>query len=864
MNFADAPTVQRPATSQTGLDYSKAPLTQAPPPSHSFDDVSERLRLRVRDVCAHLLPGGRVVSGHYEIGDLAGNRGKSLKVDLGAGSWRDYAAGDSGGDLIALWAARFGLSQGDAKDEAAAWLGLPDANGAPPRKIAGQAKPPAPAQSLAEAPEDEDPNWWRRVEAAGKWTYADASGKPVAVVYRFNHPITGKKTIRPWDVARGEWKHLEGLRPLYNLPEILAAPLDRPVVLVEGEKTAEAVREVGYVATSMMGGAQAARVTDWTPLRGRNIIRWADADPPAEPGKARAADGWLKLTGECLAATGAASIRDVAVPAGKPPKWDAYDSLPEERKALIEAAERWPAETAKIAETGMASDVRAGSGAFGNFARGIPSEYEPFESLDLGLIGSGARAAPSMPTEVFGAFWAPLLGRMAERAGAPVDYVACSLLAGAASLIGDSRRVSAHAEWQEPCILWIGLVGNPSSGKSPARDRILSVLRQIELERARGFPELLRAWQTTAEAAKVAEAAWKTAVETAVGRGEPAPIKPASADVPPQPTAPRLIVNDATVEKLAYLLAAERRGLMLHCDELARLLGSFDRYGGAGSDRAFWLEAFGGRPYSVDRQKIPGQQPLYVPALMVSIIGGIQPDRLSSMLLKSDDDGLAARFLWTWPEPVPPTRPKESIDGIALEAALCKLSSLQPDQTQDGEPRPRVLPLTPRAYDFFHEWRIANAKAEAHLSGVTLSQHGKLPGLVMRIALVLEHLAWCGSGVPEPVDVSADSIKAAITLADQYFKPMAARVFGDAARPAAEKNAATIAKWMVRNKKRVINARDLRRTERLPGLSDSKIVSEALNVLGEAGWIRHASRPAGATGRTREDYEVNPAALGSS
>jgi hypothetical protein len=40
-----------------------------------------------------------------------------------------------------------------------------------------------------------------------------------------------------------------------------------------------------------------------------------------------------------------------------------------------------------------------------------------------------------------------------------------------------------------------------------------------------------------------------------------------------------------------------------------------------------------------------------VPFLSVGIVGGIQPDRLVSLLFTRDDDGMAARFLYAWPEP---------------------------------------------------------------------------------------------------------------------------------------------------------------------------------------------------------------------
>ena len=89
-------------------------------------------------------------------------------------------------------------------------------------------------------------------------------------------------------------------------------------------------------------------------------------------------------------------------------------------------------------------------------------------------------------------------------------------------------------------------------------------------------------------------------------------------------------------------------------DELAGWLEGMARYSGGGSDRPFWLEAYGGRGFTVERM---GREPLTIDRLSIGVVGGIQPDRLNTLLFKSDDDGLLARFLPIWPEPAPLKRP---------------------------------------------------------------------------------------------------------------------------------------------------------------------------------------------------------------
>ena len=148
------------------------------------------------------------------------------------------------------------------------------------------------------------------------------------------------------------------------------------------------------------------------------------------------------------------------------------------------------------------------------------------------------------------------------------------------------------------------------------------------------------------------------------------PPKPENTEEPPRPTRKRIITNDPTVEKVARLVLENPKGMMLFRDELAGWIGALDKYGGAGGDRAFYLESYGGRAYAVDRMKDP--EPIVVPSLTLSIMGGIQPDRLATLVLSGDDDGLAARFLYLWPERTPPKRPDNPVPSGA-KAKLIKL-----------------------------------------------------------------------------------------------------------------------------------------------------------------------------------------------
>ena len=270
-------------------------------PRHDKDEIRTRLLDQLESVLLYLFPRGKRRGGQFYVGNLQGEPGDSLVVELEGpkrGVWIDFATGESG-DVLALWASTRGYHLpadfSDLLEDAGDWLMVP--------RMAS-----APVLNSNRAYDDLGPH-------TGKWDYHAADGSLLACVYRHDTP-TGKQ-YRPWDV-RARAMRMPEPRPLYNLPAIATADA---VVLVEGEKCADALMQRGIVATTAMGGAATALdKTDWTPLAGKTVAVWPDHD---EAG-ARYADAVVQK----LIRTGA-SVRRVSVPQDRPAKWDAADAVAE-------------------------------------------------------------------------------------------------------------------------------------------------------------------------------------------------------------------------------------------------------------------------------------------------------------------------------------------------------------------------------------------------------------------------------------------------------------------------------------------------------------------------------------------------------
>ena len=88
------------------------------------------------------------------------------------------------------------------------------------------------------------------------------------------------KTFRQRRPVEGGWENsVKDVRPVpYRLPQLLAAPMDAPIYIVEGEKDADRLAALGLVATCCAGGAGKWRAQHAQHFQGRAAILIPDND----------------------------------------------------------------------------------------------------------------------------------------------------------------------------------------------------------------------------------------------------------------------------------------------------------------------------------------------------------------------------------------------------------------------------------------------------------------------------------------------------------------------------------------------------------------------------------------------------------
>ena len=480
-----------------------------------------------------------------------------------------------------------------------------------------------------------------------------------------------------------------------------------------------------------------------------------------------------------------------------------------------------------------------------------PADSEP--DMDI-LKTKDLLPAPILNTKIFKGLENWVI-QTAENTNAPVDYVAFSLLAGAAGIIGLSRIISTQTDWVQHCAIWLGIVGDPSSGKSPAIKPIRDILNTIEKERKPYYLKAYRHWEGAYVIAEQKEKEWHRKIKK---NPKDNLSRPDDAVLPEQPSPYHLLYGDTTQESIAEELGRNVKGALVLRDELSGWIESMNRYSSGHSEKSFWLETFSGGKFIINRVKF-GTDRHEIEDLMASVFGTIQPKKLIQTVFKDSGDGFLARFLWVYPAPIPPAIPSKKPSETVVYGTFKKLDALMDPYKGDVGKQRKCLYLNNSAQSYFEQWLLPHMEKTREEESKLNEFLGKGQGYVLRLALLLELLWWASSKYPEPTEISLEAIQAAIELYDTYLTPMCERVYNMYYSPTKNIEARALARWIIENKPQSFILRDVYNNGNIANLRRKEQAEKAANKLIALGWLHSDSSRAGTTaGRKRTTYYVNP------
>jgi putative DNA primase/helicase len=432
------------------------------------------------------------------------------------------------------------------------------------------------------------------------------------------------------------------------------------------------------------------------------------------------------------------------------------------------------------------------------------------------------------------------------------------MLVGASMMVARQVAVQpqARTDWSERANLWAMLVAPPGCMKSPAIRMALAPIERLEARSAAEHSAAMEAFKVELLAHELRMQAGEKKAKAELAKDRSADVRAhLTGDEPKAPTWPRFIVSDLSYEKLHALLEENPGGLLSVRDELRGLLLHLGKEENAEA-RAFYLQAWSGGSATVDRI---GRGTVRVPDASLSMIGGIQPGPLCSILNKArqgaGDDGMLERFLVCWPDSPGAWRDVDRWpDSAAKRAAWSVFERLDGFKAEDiGAERatdpegqsygPGLLRLHPAARELFASWReefMPRVQAIAGERESLAAALAKFAHHVPALALVL-HVV---DGVSGPVTLQA--VERALALAE-YFESHARRLHGSGRRSVIKAARAILAKIKAGDLEPEFTAREVYRRD-WSGLTETETVTAALEMLAVHGWLSECQMASGAAG----------------
>jgi replicative DNA helicase len=459
----------------------------------------------------------------------------------------------------------------------------------------------------------------------------------------------------------------------------------------------------------------------------------------------------------------------------------------------------------------------------------------------LGVAGE----VPRFPVDTLPSWLGDYVAAVATATQTPPDLAGMLALAVLATITAGAVEVQPRPGWREPLCLFIAVGMDAGTRKSSVFTALTRPVAEFEHQQATAalpaITETITLRRIADQAAAHAEAAAsKAPIDQLEERQAEAIARAADAANLTVPPLPRWLVDDATPEALAGLLATYGRIALLspEGDVFDQMAGRYNQ--AAGPNLGVYLKGHAGDLLKVDRR---GRPPEYVQTPCLTIGLTVQPEVLRGLDSRPGfrGRGLLARFLYSLPpslvghrQPGPPHVPEPVADRYTLELQALAASLA----TSTGNEGPALLALDREAAELLLAFErdleprlAADCGDLAYLAGWA----AKLAGATCRLAALLHLAEHLREGWAQPI--SRETFAAAIRLAD-YLIEHARAVFDLMGADQRIDDARWLLDWIDRTGRGQFSRRDAHRATprgRFPKATDLEPV---LRLLEEHGYLR--------------------------
>jgi hypothetical protein len=370
-----------------------------------------------------------------------------------------------------------------------------------------------------------------------------------------------------------------------------------------------------------------------------------------------------------------------------------------------------------------------------------PKEMEPNAELNIDEAVKRGKAeveqdlnygnVRKFPIEVFPDFYQKLVLESNRVKKFPIDYFASSLLFVHGAVLGNAYKLLIQDNYYEKGLLWLCLMGRPNTMKSPPLEWVMQPLWEKHGEEQEKYENLLLMGATNA---KMKE----------------------------------FIMKDYTPEALQMAHSNNKKGVIIHSDEMTKWINNFGRYSQSGeSDN--WLETWNYKPYSVSRIS----KKLFVPNTFLPVVGTSQYQKFKNVAHKFNlfSDGFTERMLFVAPNGlIKETRSSEQMDPQLYTQYKSNLEKLN-DFAFKFEHSNIIGLMDEPTHKIILNWINKNNKLCNEANEKMSSMLGKFDMHIYRLCICVQAMQYAAGIICNDKlrFITISSAEAAVKLAD-YFR----------------------------------------------------------------------------------------------